>query len=630
MSDYRYNTQAMQQELGKTGFAHLEGVDFKDVEIRDEFWSPRLKVNSEVTSFHCLQMLEKAGNLHNLRLAAEGKRDGFKGPRYIDSDLFKAMEGIAYILTKQKNPELERQMDEIVDLIESAQEEDGYLNSWHQVTRPDRKWMNLRDDHELYCAGHLFEAAIAYDIATGKRKLLDVALKYAEHIYEVFYMGGREGYCGHPEIEIALIKLWKHTGDKKWYDLCVHMLKQRGGHFFAREHGTPEEEYDGTYWIDDVPIEQHNEIKGHAVRAAYLMAGITDVVSETEDQTLFAMLERVWTNMILKRTYVTGGIGTSAHNEGFTSDYDLPNESAYQETCASIALVLWGYRMGYLTGEAKYFDAIEIALYNAILSGVSLDGTKFFYDNPLESDGSHSRKEWYECACCPPNILRVLGYLGGLIYAVGEKDLFVNLYIGNELKTDVRGKVFEVSMTSWFPWAGKVEIQIGTEGEVNLHLRKPEWCESVKVFINGNEIYDFEVQKGYIVLQMEWKKNDRVELEFDMPVKQVIAHPNVKQDRGHCAIRKGPILYCAESADNVLDFQSVFIPRNTDLRFEFRDDFLGGAGVVMAKGEEYDSKSWEGKLYQDLPAMRETTVTMLPYAFWNNRGSMPMKVWFMM
>ena len=402
----------------------LRAVPFTDVKITDAFWLPRQETNRVASLPVNLENLEKSGNLEDLRLAAQRATNGFRGPVFMDSDLYKALEAASYSLAIHPDPALEKQLDEIIATLAAAQQSDGYLNSYFTVKEPTKRWTNLRDWHELYCAGHLFEGAVAHYQATGKRSYLDVATKLADHIDSVFGPAPKRlGYPGHPEIELALIKLWQATGERRYFELARFFVEQRGQHYFAAEHNTPPAQYDGAYWQDDVPICDHNNIKGHAVRAAYLMSGATDVARETGDPALLAMLNRVWRNATEKNMYLTGGIGPSAHNEGFTADYDLPNLTAYQETCATVALAQWSHRLALLYGDAKYADVVERALYNGVLSGVAQDGTKFFYVNPLESTGNHHRSEWFGCACCPPNISHTLASLSGYAYAQSDDSI---------------------------------------------------------------------------------------------------------------------------------------------------------------------------------------------------------------
>ena len=614
-------TQTSSPSLNK-----LEPVPFTQVRIKDRFWTPRQEVNRKATVEHSLEMLDKYGNLMVMKLAAEGKHEGYKGLVFTDSDLYKTLEGISYTLATHPDPKLDKRVDEIIALIASAQRADGYLDTWFEVTHPNDKFKNLRDWHELYCAGHMFEAAVAHFRATGKRNFLDVALKLANLIDSKFGPEGAPGYCGHPEIELALIKLWKATGDRKWFALSRRMIDNRGTHYFAQEHGTPEDRYDGTYWLDDVPIREHREIKGHAVRAAYLMSGAADVARETNDPALIKMLGRVWRNTTEKRIFVTGGIGPSGSNEGFTVDYDLPNLTAYQETCASIAMALWGHRMALLHGDAQYMDAVEDALYNALLSGVSLDGEKFFYVNPLESLGMHHRREWYDCACCPPNVLRTIASLGGYAYATSADSLYVNLFVGGTVDTEVGGKPAGLDVKTDYPWDGKVELTLKQPGRFKLCVRKPGWCDAPKTTVSATSSTMSE-KNGYLVFQADWKKGDKVTVDLPMPVVQLEAHPKVKDDRGLAAVRRGPLVYCLEQVDNKAPLDEVVIRPGAKFTSRFQKDLMGGIVTIEAQAEQIGSPDWDNRLYQPMASGKPVAATLVPYGYWDNRKPGRMEVW---
>jgi DUF1680 family protein len=611
--------------IQRQDFAKLEPVPFTQVQIRDRFWQPRQETNRTATVQHCLKMLEDAGNFLVFQLAREGKHEGYKGLLFTDSDMYKTMEGIAYTLATHPDPELDKKMDEMIALIASVQEPDGYINTWFQVTRPQDKWKNLRDWHELYCAGHMIEAAVAHHKATGKTNFLNVALKFADLINAKFGPDG-EGYCGHPEVELALVKLWKETGDRKWFALSQKMVETRGQHYFAEEHNTPPERYDGTYWLDDVPIREHNDIKGHAVRAAYLMSGAADVAKETEDAEMVKMLGRVWRSATERRVYVTGGIGPSNHNEGFTVDYDLPNLTAYQETCASIAMALWGHRMALLYGDASYMDAVEKALYNGVLSGVSLDGTRFFYVNPLASNGNHQRTPWFTCACCPPNVLRTIASLGGYAYATSQDSLYVNLFVGGSMSAKVGGRPVAMDVATDFPWDGKVTYTMQSPAKFDLRLRNPGWCDGAKVSVNG-ERQRAKLDRGYLVVSREWKKGDTVTLDLPMPAVQMEAHPSVEDDRGLAVVQRGPIVYCAEHVDNTVPVDQIVVPRGARLTAQFEPTLLNGTVTVTAEAERMGPLDWDTGLYRPIRQNEKLTVKLVPYALWANRGRQRMATW---
>ncbi len=602
-------------------------IPFTDVRIKDRFWQPRQEVNRTATVEHSLQQLEEAGNYLVMRLAAEGKRAGYKGLIFTDSDLYKVLEGVSYTLATHPDPKLDKRTDELIALIASVQMKDGYLNTWHQVNRPEGRWKNLRDDHELYCAGHMIEAAVAHHKATGKRNFLDIAVRFASLIDERYGPNGEPGYPGHPELEVALFKLWKETEDDRWFALSKKMVEMRGTHFFAAEHKTPLERYNGTYWLDDVPIHEHKEIKGHAVRAAYLLAGAADLARETQDPEMISMLNRVWRNAIEKRIFITGGIGPSRSNEGFTVDYDLPTLTAYQETCASIAMAQWGQRMALLFGDAKYVDSVEMALYNGMLSGVALDGKSFFYVNPLASQGNHHRSKWFTCACCPPNVLRTIASLGGYVYARSNKQLVVNLYVGGDLNTTVANEPMKLSVKTDYPWDGRISMTFGAPSKAGLRLRNPGWAQGASLAINGKKMPSPALEKGYFVLSGPWRKGDTVSLDLPMPALQMEAHPSAQDDRGRTAVQRGPLIYCAEQVDNTSPIADLVLPRGTSFKPSYRKDVLGGVVVIDAQAESVAPPNWDRTLYQPLKVAKKVKATLVPYGYWDNRKAGAMEVW---
>jgi DUF1680 family protein len=614
---------------GKQQLLKLQAVPFTQVEITDKFWAPRRETNRIASIPVSLEQLEKASNLRNLELAAARATNGFTGPVFMDSDVYKALEGAAYSLATHPDPELSGKLDRIIATLAAAQMPDGYLNSYYQIKEPTRRWTNLRDNHELYCAGHLFEAAVAHYQATAKRDFLEVAVKLADHVDSVFGPGKRLGYPGHPEIELALIKLWRVTSQLRYFNLARFFVENRGRKFFAEEHRTPLDRYDGTYWQDDIPIYEHRNIKGHAVRAAYLLSGATDVAAETGDPGLLRMLQRVWRNTIERNTYLTGGIGPSSHNEGFTVDYDLPNLSAYQETCATIALALWNHRLALLHGDARYADIVERALYNGVLAGVSQDGRRFFYVNPLESLGQHHRAPWFGCACCPPNITRTLASLGGYAYATSDNALWVNLYIQGSVKTLVRGRPVSLRVTTDYPWEGKVvlEPQLQAPVEFALRLRLPGWCEGAALKLNGQPAGELKVERGYVVVSRNWRSGDVVELTLPMPARRVLAHPNVKADRGLVALQRGPLVYCLEQVDQPEALSSICLPDVAGLKAVKEPNLLGGVMVLTAQAQGAQELNWDRALYQPAPVGRPVAIRAIPYYAWDNRAAGPMKVW---
>ncbi len=610
--------------------AKLNPVPFTDVEIRDAFWAPRRETNRVASIPFSLQKLEEAGNLENMRLAARGATNGFRGPVFMDSDLYKALEGAAYSLATHPDPALAKQVDDVIGVIAAAQQPNGYLNSYFTVKEPGKRWTNLRDWHELYCAGHMFEGAVAHYQATGKTNFLDVAIRFADCIDSVFGLPPKRlGYPGHPEIELALVKLWRATGNDRYFDLARFFVENRGRKSFATEHKTPLEKYDGSYWQDDVPIFDHQNIKGHAVRAAYLMSGTTDVAAQTGDERLLTMLDRVWRNTTERNQYITGGIGPSAHNEGFTVDYDLPNLTAYQETCATIALAQWAYRLALLYGDARYADVVERALYNGVLSGVSQDGTKFFYVNPLESAGTHHRSPWFGCACCPPNVTRTLAALGGYAYAAGTDSLYVNLYIQGSAQAKIGGTAVTLKVTTDYPWDGKVTLEPAPASPARfaLRLRVPGWCRDARVKVNRRAEPAPAVQHGYLVLEREWRGGDRVELDLPMPVQRIAANPNVKADHGLLAIQRGPMVYCLEQCDQTEPLASFWLPPDAELKARREPSLLGGVVAIVGEACVASPQKWGRSLYQPPAPSRRVALKAIPYYAWDNRQPGPMKVW---
>jgi len=608
---------------------NLAPVTVKQVRINDSFWSPKRETNRTASIPHSIKMLYDVGYIRNFELAAQGKREGYSGPIFMDSDAYKVIEAAAYSLATHPDPQLEKQIDEIIDKIAAAQMQDGYLNSWYQVNAPDQRWTDLRNAHELYCAGHLIEAAIAYYDATGKRKLLDTAIKFADYIDSIFGPGKRMGYPGHPEIELALIKLWRTTNNERYFDLARFMIENRGQKYFATEHNQPLESYNGTYWQDDLPIKDQAYIVGHAVRAAYLLCGATDVVARTKDQAILDGIDRIWHNTTEKRTYITGGIGPSAHNEGFTTDYDLPNLTAYQETCASIAMAMWNYRLNLLYGNAKYADYVETALYNGIISGVSLEGKNFFYVNPLESMGRHHRSGWFGCACCPPNVCRTLAAVGQYAYATSDDSIWVNLYIQGGVDVELAGKKVSLDVTTDYPWDGKVVIEpkISSPTRFSIRLRIPGWCDGAQAKVIADNPGLPKVEKGYFIFDRTWKTGDSIELNFPMPVRRVEANPLVKANRGLLALQRGPIVYCFEEIDQPVPLHELSIPASSEFEPEKRPDLLGGVVVLKGTGETPAKTDWTGRLYRTMVPPKKVPVLAIPYYAWQNRKNCPMRVW---
>jgi DUF1680 family protein len=600
--------------------ARLQPVPFTEVKIADRFWAPRLETNRKVSIPHVIAQCYETPRMENLVRAGKGERGGFKGLIFDDSDVYKVLESASYALAEERDPGLEKKVDEMIAVVAKAQMPDGYVNSWYQLMAPDRRFTNLRDNHELYCAGHLFEAAVAHYRATGKRSLLNVATKFADLLVNTFGEGKRMGYPGHPETELALFKLADATGNKSYFELARFFIDKRGSRFFADEHKTPKEQFHGTYWLDDMPLREHREIKGHAVRAAYLFSGVADLANATGDQSLVNVLDRVWRNTVYRRVFVTGGIGPSASNEGFTTDYDLPTFSAYQETCASLAMVFWNHRMGLLHGESKYWDEVERSLYNGALAGINLKGDRFFYVNPLASFGGHHRTPWFACACCPPNLTRTLASLGGYAYAKSNDGLYINLFIGGEVATKVGGENVRVKVETNYPWDGKVIVR-PSPGEYMVHVRIPGWREGGKLGQTMHGEYP-----GYATFYGPWKTGSKIELNFDMPVRRLAAHPDAKDIAGRAAIQRGPLIYALEQVDNKDKVLDMVVPLSADLAPRFESKLLGGITVLDGKAQLVSEVDWRRQLYAPIPA-QTVPVRAIPYYAWDNRLAGPMVVW---
>lgn len=576
-------------------------VDFSEVEVCDDFWRPRMLLHADVTIPFCLdQCSVQTSRVRNFRIAAGMEEGEWKGLFYDDSDLYKMIEGAAYSLQNRSNPELEAQLDTIISAIAGAQLEDGYLNTYFTLARPEEKWTDM-DKHEMYCCGHLIEAGIAYAHSTGKKRLLDVACRFADHIAARFGEGKEAWVPGHPEIELALVKLYRETGETKYLDLAYFLLEQRG-------RGKADWGEYTEYYVDEEPVADMTRICGHAVRCMYLFTGMADWSAQTGDGRYLPALDRLWDDVVYKKMYQTGGIGSSRQNEGFTEDYDLPNEEAYCETCASVGMVLWNQRMNMLKGEAKYTDVLERSMYNGALAGISLSNDRFFYVNPLASSGGHHRKPWYGTACCPSQISRFLPSVGGYIYAVSDEDLWINLFIGSSTEVQVAGTAVGVSQSTDYPWDGKVTVKLEPERpkRFGLKIRIPSWCNDWTLAVNGSSAA-FRIEDGYAVIDRKWKPGDSVSFCMDMPVRVEAADPRVKADEGRRSVCRGPLVYCIEETDNP-DFASAVLSADASFEVRREPELLGGVCTVTA--------------VQDGGRLK-----FVPYYAWDNRDAGRMEVW---
>lgn len=621
----------------------LKPVSFTNVVIDDAFWSPRIKVNREQTIPYQYQQSKETGRIEAFKLKW---KPGMKDEPHIfwDSDVAKWLEAASYSLAAHPDPELDRLVDEVITLIASAQQPDGYLNIYFTVVKPGERWTDLRDAHELYCAGHLIEAGVAHYKATKKRTLLDVVCRYADHIDSVFGLeeGKKRGYCGHQEIELALVKLYRITAEKRYLKLSQYFIDERGQepHYFTQEkvegkgffeefikHLDNIKEYNQSH----KPVREQSKVVGHSVRAMYMYSAMADLAGEIGDESLLKACERLWDHLHTKNMFITGGIGSTGKNEGFTYDYDLPNETSYAETCAAIGLVCWNQRMLQLECDGKYADAMERALYNGVISGVSLDGKKFFYANPLASIGDRHRKEWFGCACCPPNLARLLASLGGYVYSQTTDDLVIHLYVQGEAKFDLHGQQIIFKQKTEYPWNGSISIKINLNKPdiFGVKLRIPDWCKRAKLKVNNEEIeITGKLEKGYVRIEREWKNNDSIELELNMPIERMYSHPNVRQNANHVAIQRGPIVYCLESIDNVDSLHKLSLTKEGILTSIYDGTLLGGVVKIVGDAELADDLKWEDKLYStDKPKNKPFQITAIPYYAWDNRESGQMRVW---
>lgn len=614
----------------------IEPIPFTSASLTDKFWAPRLETNHNVTIPIAIEQSEITGRIRNFEIAG-GLEEGEFCTTYPfdDTDIYKIIEAAGYSLQNNPDPELESKIDSLIHKVSMAQEEDGYLFTIRTIDGDDshpwigERWEKVNElSHELYNLGHMYEAAAAYYRATGKRELLDISIKSAELVNETFGWGKLEDYPGHQEIELGLVKLYDVTGDSKYLEMARFFLDVRGpgGEKYNQAHKKVVNQTQGV---------------GHSVRATYMYAAMADIAAIYRDESYIKAIRSIWEDIVHKKTYVTGGIGASGGNEGFSEPYHLPNMSAYCETCASIGNMLWNYRMFLYDGNSKYMDVFERTLYNAFLSGVSLSGDRFFYPNPLESFGQHERSEWFGCACCPPNVARTLPSLPGYIYAKTGNDLYVNLYMANTARIEMNGTGMEISQSTDYPWDGKVEITLDPEEDIrfDMRVRIPGWAgneaipgdlytfasppqNQVDIKLNGEDV-EPEMDKGYAVLKRTWQKGDRVSIEFPMEIRQVIADDRVKEDSGRFSIQRGPVMYCAEWPD-AEDGRVLNMVFNTEADFttEFKPVLLNGVQVInTAAAPSRRTKLGDAKMLPSREAM------LIPYYSWNNRGAGEMMVW---
>jgi len=616
-------------------------VPLKQVAILDGFWLPRFETNRLVTVWADFWKSEETGRISNFARAGKLEPGPFRGIPFDDSDVFKIVEGAAYTLATHPDPKLDAYLDDLIAKMAAAQEPDGYLYTartlgfTNGMTGKER-WSNMGASHELYNLGHLYEAAAAHYAVTGKRTLLDVACKSADLLDKTFGPGEnqRKSTSGHEEIEIGLCKLYRATGERRYLNLAKFFIDMRGRKDLRKIYGA--------YNQDHLPVVEQTEAVGHAVRAGYLYAGMADVAALTGDKSYIDAIDRLWENVVSKKLHLNGGIGARHQGEAFGDNYELPNESAYLETCAAIANALWNQRMFLLHGDAKYIDVLERVIYNGFLSGISISGDEFFYPNPLASRGGYKRSKWFSCSCCPVNIVRFIPQFGQFAYAQRDAAVYVNLFIASSAKLTTPAGDVTVTQKTAYPWSGDVRIEVSPAKDglaFPLKVRVPGWAigkpvpsdlyaqaspgslKDVAVAVNGQPV-PLALDKGYVTVERAWRAGDAVTLAFAMPVRRILANPAVKDDVGRLAVERGPLMYCAESADNDGHALNLAIPADATFT-ESTADVLGHALVSLKAPAQAIAADLRGKR-----SARPVTATLIPYFAWCHRGAEEMQVWF--
>ncbi|OLP62478.1 hypothetical protein BJF93_22520 [Xaviernesmea oryzae] len=622
-------------------------ADHSRVTFTGGFWESWTRTVREVTIPTQHMRLKEEGFLEVLDfgkppapLARPIQPSGLSMQHFFDSDFGKWIEAASYTLKTHPNPDIEAKIDSIVEKLEQGQMADGYLNSWFIRREPEKRWTNLRDLHEMYSMGHLLEGAVAYFQATGKRRFLDVMIRAVDHIIDTFgpEPGKLRGYDAHEEIELALVKLYRVTRDPRHLSLATFFVDERGQmpSYYdeeARKRGEDPADYVYTtyaYSQAHMPVREQTQVVGHAVRAMYLLSAMVDLAHENDDPTLKAACDRLFNNLVERQLYVTGGLGPSASNEGFTREFDLPNETAYAETCAAVALGFFSHRMAQLDLDAQYTDRLETVLYNGALSGIARDGEHYFYENVLESHGQNRRWKWHYCPCCPTNIARMITSLGQYVYSAKDDALAVHLYAAGTGELDLGGKLVRLSQETHYPWDGDVAIRLTLEAdaEFTLHLRVPGWCRGARLSIDGKAV-DMAActVKGYAAIRRVWRNGDEIRLSFDMPVDRLYAHPAVSEDAGRVALRRGPVVYCVEETDIGTEPQRLRLPADAALEVHFEPDLLGGATVLSGEALEAETQDWGGLYRTAPPHLKTRAFKAIPYHLWANREAGAMLVW---
>jgi DUF1680 family protein len=625
-------------------------VNFPDVKLEGRFWHERLETvltrtipsqHKKLAEYTILDSLKLPSPPPPLRFPRHA--NGFTVQVFWDSDVGKWIEAASYALAHRRDEDIEAKIEAIVDDFEKAQLPDGYLNCWYLGHEPDKRWTNLRDNHEMYNAGHMLEGAIAYFRVTGRRRWLDIMERYLDHIYARFGTkpGQKRGYDGHEEIELAVMKLYYLTGEKKHLDFVTYMINERGNsnpHYFdiereEREGGDSKQRYvfgNYEYSQSHKPVREQDKVVGHAVRAMYLYTAMADLAAEINDPALKRACEVLWDDVMETKMYVTAGLGPSAHNEGFTHDFDLPNQTAYAETCASVALIFWAQRMLHLDLDGKYADILELAMFNGALSGLSRDGEHYFYANPLESDGTPTRWDWHTCPCCTMNVSRLVASVGGYFVSTAPDGVAFHLYGGIATEVDVAGTKVVLREVSTYPWNGDIKIHVdpAAPAAFDVKLRIPGWSSGATVSVNGQAVDVSKAVNGYLTINRTWTKGDVVSLDLPMPPVRLYAHPGVIMDTGRVALKRGPLVYCIEEIDNPGGrVQRLKLPRNAELKAETRADLFDGVVTLKASALAIREGDWKTLYRTNPPQDDNATLTALPYYLWANRGQGSMMVW---
>lgn len=611
----------------------IQPVQFTQVHLTDHFWEPRLETNATVTIPYILQQCREHGRIDNFLIAAHKKKGKLTEFPFDDTDLYKLIEGASYSLQEKYDAKLDRELDTLINIIGDAQEPDGYLYSFRTANvTPPHEWIGSKRwekdsilSHELYNCGHLYESAVAHYEATGKKTFLNIAIKNADLLVKTFGPDKLHEYPGHQIVELGLVKMYRVTGKEDYLELAKFFLDVRGPG-------------GDSYNQANKKVVDQTQAEGHAVRAAYMYTGMADVAALTNDTRYLNAIDTIWSDVALRKLYITGGIGATGNGEAFGDAYDLPNMSAYAETCASIGNVYWNQRMFLLHGDSKYMDVLERTLYNGLLSGISLSGDRFFYPNPLASVGQHERSAWFSCACCITNMTRFLPSMPGYIYAQNANDLYVNLFVSNNATIKLKSTDVTLTQQTEYPWQGKVAINVAPAktSDFALHIRIPGWAKNepvttsnlytfinegetnIPIYVNGQEV-NYSMQKGYAVIKRTWKKGDKITLEFPMDIQKVTANSNVKADIGRLALQRGPVVYCIESADQKdSTVMSIVADTNSVFNAVYKPNVLNGITELTFKGYE---------VTKDNQQTQQQTITAIPYYSWNNRGAGEMEVW---